>query len=87
MRWGELLGCDAPVWTLTTPPSIRDRASIATPERGRPVWCGSCDVDTRHRERDDGLVYRCPRCHPLAPPPPMTSWTPALSRYTVHKGA
>ncbi len=30
----------------------------------RPDWCGNCDQTTRHRERDDGRVERCPACHP-----------------------
>jgi len=32
----------------------------------RPVWCGNCDQTTRHRERDDGRIERCPACHPNA---------------------
>lgn len=40
---------------------------LPVPGRGpakRPPWCGACDETTRHRERDDGRVERCPCCHP-----------------------
>jgi hypothetical protein len=32
---------------------------------GWPPWCGHCDLN-RHREDDEGRLYRCPDCHPLA---------------------
>jgi hypothetical protein len=36
----------------------------------RPPWCGHCHHETRRREHADGTdAGRCPRCHPLAPPP------------------
>jgi hypothetical protein len=36
----------------------------------RPPWCGHCHHETRRLEHADGTdAGRCPRCHPLAPPP------------------
>ena len=57
------------------PDGVKSPAAVLTarlndlpPPRGaaaeRPCWCGNCDQITRHRERDDGRVERCPTCHP-----------------------
>ncbi|MQA63912.1 MAG: hypothetical protein GEU86_21155 [Actinophytocola sp.] len=39
-------------------------APASTSAAERPKWCGECDEATRHRERSDGRVERCPTCHP-----------------------
>jgi hypothetical protein len=36
--------------------------------KARPVWCGQCDLATRHVLDENRLpaAARCPHCHPLA---------------------
>jgi hypothetical protein len=34
--------------------------------RAVPDWCGRCDERTRQAVNADGVVCRCPDCHPLA---------------------
>lgn len=31
----------------------------------RRMWCGDCDEATRHLERANGSLQRCPNCHPM----------------------
>lgn len=52
---------DAARWKRDRPSGSRHKATT-TP---RPPWCGICREQTRLRENEDGLPYRCPDCHPL----------------------
>lgn len=46
----------------------------------RSPWCGVCDETTRHRERDDGRIERCPSCHPRRTSGPVAGEDPARHR-------
>lgn len=46
----------------------------------RPPWCGDCDETTRHRERRDGTIERCPSCNPRRASPPAAGDEPARHR-------
>lgn len=50
------------------PESVNGRASPpgSPVPATKPPWCGKCNETSRLRERDDGTVFRCPACHPLA---------------------
>lgn len=51
----------------TTTGRARGPASAArSPGQAKPPWCGDCDEASRQIDID-GLVARCPACHPLAP--------------------
>lgn len=43
---------------------LPDPITSASEPADRPTWCGACDQTTRHQERPDGRIQRCPTCHP-----------------------
>lgn len=64
----SLSGTNSPSAALLSRARTRAQDSPATESRpaARPLpdWCGECDESTRFRDRDDGMVSRCPVCHP-----------------------
>lgn len=59
---------------LPVPREAPDRAAE------RPAWCGACDEPSRHTERPDGRLERCPSCHPMRAGPSGPEENPARHR-------
>jgi hypothetical protein len=65
------------------------------PNGDRPFWsgvekqelphCGACDPVTRHIERDDGRIARCPDCHPLQDALLPQHWRCPICRALIYR--
>ncbi|GAA1018501.1 hypothetical protein Aple_081400 [Acrocarpospora pleiomorpha] len=74
-----LSGSTAPVGRPACLPDLADPGTFLPADPGdpprlhvvrdRPPWCGRCGETDRMTELPDGMVARCPACHPNPPNP------------------